>query len=420
MTLINIDYFNPPSWHGTRISDGRIKIRHKKMTVMTINVFHRPHRRPHRWLHALVALAVALSGFLPSAPAHALSRIKDIAEFEGVRENQLVGYGLVVGLDGTGDDVKKKSPFTRESLIGMLERLGVKVNQANADLEPKNVAAVMVTATLPAFARQGAEIDITVSSLGDASSLQGGTLLATPMLGADGEVYAVGQGQLTIGGFKVTGAAETVVRGVPTSGRITRGAIVEREVPFDFKTLQTMKIALRNPDFTTARRITDAINEFVGAGTASTLDSGTVQLNVAQYGGDPTSLITDIEQLPIEPDQQAKVIIDENTGVVVIGQNVRISKVAIAQGNLTIRVTETPQVSQPSPFSATGVTTVVPRTDIQVQEDPNRKLAVLNDGVTLEDLVAGLNSLGVGPRDLISILQSIKSAGAMQADIMVQ
>lgn len=383
-----------------------------------------PHTRPsarRRPLTSLVAaLAVLLTAVLPSGPAQALSRIKDIAEFEGVRENQLVGYGLVVGLDGTGDDVKKKSPFTRESLIGMLERLGVKVNQANADLETKNVAAVMVTATLPAFARQGSEIDVTVSSLGDASSLQGGTLLATPMLGADGEIYAVGQGQLTIGGFKVTGAAETVVRGVPTSGRITRGAIVEREVPFDFSQLQSLKIALRNPDFTTSRRIADAINEFVGAGTATSLDSGTVQLNVAQYGGDPTGLITDIEQLPIEPDQQAKVIIDENTGVVVIGQNVRISKVAIAQGNLTIRVTETPQVSQPSPFSSTGVTTVVPRTNIDIQDDPNRKLAVLNDGVTLEELVAGLNSLGVGPRDLISILQSIKSAGAMQADIMVQ
>jgi flagellar P-ring protein precursor FlgI len=381
-----------------------------------------PHRpgRLRQLTSAFAAAAILLTAIMPVRPAQALSRIKDIAEFEGVRENQLVGYGLVVGLDGTGDDVKKKAPFTRESLIGMLERLGVKVNQANADLEPKNVAAVMVTATLPAFARQGSEIDITVSSLGDATSLQGGTLLATPMLGADGEIYAVGQGQLTIGGFKVTGAAETVVRGVPTSGRITRGAIVEREVPFDFSQLQSLKISLRNPDFTTSRRIADAINEFVGAGTASAMDSGTVQLNVGQYGGDPTALITDIEQLPVEPDQQARVIIDENTGVVVIGQNVRISKVAIAQGNLTIRVTETPQVSQPSPFSNTGVTTVVPRTNIDIQDDPNRKLAVLNDGVTLEELVAGLNSLGVGPRDLISILQSIKTAGAMQADITVQ
>ena len=371
---------------------------------------------------SLVRLGLALCvvvGSLPQ-PAYALSRIKDIADFEGVRENQLVGYGLVVGLDGTGDDVKKKAPFTRESLIGMLERLGVKVNQANADLEPKNVAAVMVTASLPAFSRQGAEIDITVSSLGDATSLQGGTLLATPMLGADGEIYAVGQGQITIGGFKVQGEAELIVRGVPTSGRITRGAIVEREVPFALSQLQTLKVALRNPDFTTSRRIADAINEFVGGGTAYAMDPGTVQLSLANYAGDPAALLTDIEQLPVVPDSLARVVIDENTGVIVIGQNVRISKVAIAQGNLTIRVTETPQVSQPSPFSNTGVTAIVPRTNIDVQEDANRKLAVLQDSVTLEELVAGLNSLGVGPRDLISILQSIKAAGALQADIMVQ
>lgn len=368
----------------------------------------------------LLACCIALATLVLPQAANALSRIKDIAEFEGVRENQLVGYGLVVGLDGTGDDVKKKAPFTRESLIGMLERLGVKVNQANADLEPKNVAAVMVTATLPAFARQGAEIDVTVSSLGDATSLQGGTLLATPMLGADGEIYAVGQGQITIGGFKAQGDAETVVRGVPTSGRITRGGIVEREVPFALSQLQSIKVALRNPDFTTARRIADAINEFVGSGTAYAMDPGTVQLSLSNYAGDPTALLTDIEQLPIAPDQQARVVIDENTGVVVIGQNVRISKVAIAQGNLTIRITETPQVSQPSPFSNTGVTTVVPRTNIDIEEDANRQLAILEDSVTLEELVAGLNSLGVGPRDLISILQSIKSSGALQADIMVQ
>lgn len=391
-------------------------------TAKTSHLADTTHRRglSRGLTGAAFALSVALILLILPHPASALSRIKDIAEFEGVRENQLVGYGLVVGLDGTGDDVKKKSPFTRESLIGMLERLGVKVNQANADLETKNVAAVMVTATLPAFSRQGAEIDVTVSSLGDASSLQGGTLLATPMLGADGEIYAVGQGQITIGGFKAQGEAESIVRGVPTSGRITRGGIVEREVPFALAQLQSIKVALRNPDFTTARRIADAINEFVGGGTAYAMDPGTVQLTLSNYAGDPTALLTDIEQLPIVPDQQARVVIDENTGVVVIGQNVRISKVAIAQGNLTIRITETPQVSQPSPFSNTGVTTVVPRTNIDVEEDADRQLAILEDSVTLEELVAGLNSLGVGPRDLISILQSIKSAGALQADIMVQ
>jgi flagellar P-ring protein precursor FlgI len=377
--------------------------------------------KPRSAFLRLARLGVMLAALAASAiPAGATSRIKDIADFEGVRENQLVGYGLVVGLDGTGDDMKKKAPFTRESLIGMLERLGVKINRDNADLETKNLAAVMVTASLPAFSRQGSEIDVSVSSLGDATSLQGGILLATPLIGADGEVYAVAQGGITIGGFKAAGAAETVVRGVPTSGRIVRGGIVEREIPFELNQLGSIKLSLRNPDFTTAQRISDAINAAVGAGTALPLDGGTVQLNSSQYPGGAAALITNVEQLPVEPDQQARVVIDENTGVIVMGENVRISKVAVAQGNLTIRVTETPQVSQPSPFSSTGVTVVVPRTDIEVQEDRNRKLAVLPTSLTLEQLVTGINSLGVGPRDLISILQSIKASGALQADIVTQ
>lgn len=371
-----------------------------------------------RALAAILVGLLVLPASVWSTPALAVSRIKDIADFEGVRENQLVGYGLVVGLNGTGDDLKKKAVFTRESLIGMLDRLGV--NARSTDLETKNVAAVMVTANLPPFARQGSGIDITVSSLGDATSLQGGTLLVTPMVGADGEIYAVGQGQVTTGGFSAQGQAESVVKGVPTSGRISHGGIVEREVPFDLAALKDVKIALRNPDFTTAQRITDAINGAIGPGSAKTLDSGTVELSLGQRGGDPTSAITSIEQLPIDPDTPARVVIDETTGVIVIGDNVRISKVAIAQGNLTIRVTETPQVSQPSPFSNTGVTQVVPRTNIDVNQDGNRKLEVLKPGVTLEELVAGLNSLGVGPRDMISILQSIKVAGALQADIVVQ
>ena len=363
------------------------------------------------------ALAVALLAPGMIAPAAATSRIKDIADFEGVRENQLVGYGIVVGLNGTGDDLES-AVFTRESLIGMLERLGV--NARDEDLETENVAAVMVTASLPPFARQGAEIDVTISALGDASSLQGGTLLVTPMVGADGEVYAVAQGQITIGGFSATGAAESVLRGVPTSGRIARGAIVEREVPFDLGALPTVNIALRNPDFTTARRIADAINTELDRDVAYPLDSGTVVLNVSMGGGDPAALLTNIETLPIEPDLPAKVVIDENTGVIVMGDTVRISRVAVAQGNLTIRITETPQVSQPNPFSNTGVTVVVPRTNVEVQEDADRKLAVIEPGVTLEELVAGLNSLGVSPRDMISILQTIKTAGALQAELMVQ
>jgi flagellar P-ring protein FlgI len=364
-----------------------------------------------------LALAAALLAPGMIAPAAATSRIKDIADFEGVRENQLVGYGIVVGLNGTGDDLES-AVFTRESLIGMLERLGV--NARDEDLETENVAAVMVTANLPPFARQGAEIDVTISALGDASSLQGGTLLVTPMVGADGEVYAVAQGQITIGGFSATGAAESVLRGVPTSGRIARGAIVEREVPFDLGALPTVNIALRNPDFTTARRIADAINTALDRDVAYPQDSGTVVLNVSMGGGDPAALLTNIETLPIEPDLPAKVVIDENTGVIVMGDTVRISRVAVAQGNLTIRITETPQVSQPNPFSNTGVTVVVPRTNVEVQEDGDRKLAVIEPGVTLEELVAGLNSLGVSPRDMISILQTIKTAGALQADLMVQ
>jgi flagellar P-ring protein precursor FlgI len=381
------------------------------------SVLHKILRQGRHALAMIMISLLALPASVWSTPALAVSRIKDIADFEGVRENQLVGYGLVVGLNGTGDDLKKKAVFTRESLIGMLDRLGV--NARSTDLETKNVAAVMVTANLPPFARQGSGIDVTVSSLGDATSLQGGTLLVTPMVGADGEIYAVAQGQVTTGGFSAQGQAESVVKGVPTSGRISHGGIVEREVPFDIAALKNVKIALRNPDFTTAQRITDAINGSMGVGSAKTLDSGTVELNLGQRG-DPTSAITSIEQLPIDPDTPARVVIDETTGVIVIGDNVRISKVAIAQGNLTIRVTETPQVSQPSPFSNTGVTTVVPRTNINVQQDQGRKLEVLPAGVSLEELVAGLNSLGVGPRDMISILQSIKVAGALQADIVVQ
>lgn len=378
------------------------------------------HRLRAMAKRATVCLAAGLLAISAVTPAQATSRIKDIASFEGVRENQLVGYGLVVGLNGTGDEVKDggKGVFTRESLIGMLERLGV--NARDEDLETNNVAAVMVTTNLPAFARQGSEIDVTVSAMGDATSLQGGTLLVTPMLGADGEVYVVAQGQITIGGFSAGGQAESVLRGVPTSGRIASGGIVEREVPFDIQGLPTLNVALRNPDFTTAMRIADAVNESTGRPVAYARDSGTVVLDVGAGGGDAAALLAEVENLPIEPDQPARVVIDENTGVIVMGENVRINKVAVAQGNLTIRVTETPQVSQPNPFSNTGVTVVVPRTNVDVQEDADRKLAVVDPGVTLDELVAGLNSLGVSPRDMISILQTIKTAGALQADILVQ
>lgn len=371
-----------------------------------------------RLVPMLGRLAFALA-LLPALlnPAQAAVRIKDVVSFEGVRDNMLVGYGIVVGLNGTGDSLQN-SPFTEQSLIGMLERLGVNVR--GDTLRTKNIAAVMVTATLPPFARQGSRIDVTISSLGDATSLRGGTLLVTPLMGADGEVYAVGQGAIQVSGFAAEGAAESVVRGVPTSGAIPNGAIIEREVPFSLDEVAMVRMALRNPDFTTALRVARAINAFVGSGTAEALDPGTVVASIpGRYNGDIVAFIGDIEQLLIEPDQVARVVVDEASGIIVIGQDVRISTVAIAQGNLTIRVTEDPQVSQPAPFSE-GETVIVPNTNIAVDTDEDRRLALLQEGVSLQELVNALNALGVGPRDLISILQAIKAAGALQADLEVR
>ena len=376
----------------------------------------RSNRAASRHVAAL-ALA-ALATFLAFGnTATAQSRIKDIVSFEGVRDNILIGYGLVVGLNGSGDSLTS-NVFTKESLIGMLERLGVRARDNG--LDAKNVAAVMVTATLPAFSRQGTTIDIGVSALGNAKSLLGGTLLVTPLLGADGEVYAVAQGTLAVGGFSAQGQAETVVKGVPTSGRIPNGAIVERELPFKLDDMKRVRLSLRNPDFTTARRVARAINAFVGLPTAKATDNATVVLDLPKtYNGEIVELLTDIEQLQVQPDQVAKVVIDEQSGVIVMGENVRISTVAIAQGNLTIRITETEQVSQPTPFSNTGTTTTVARTAIEVDEGQDRKFAVLPAGVTLQELVRGLNALGIGPRDMITILQAVKASGAMQADIEV-
>ena len=349
--------------------------------------------------------------------AGAVSRIKDITTFEGVRSNMLVGYGLIVGLNGTGDSLSN-SPFTKQSLIGMLERLGVNVRDDS--MKTDNVAAVMVTATLPPFARHGTQIDVTVSALGDAKSLLGGTLLVTPLLGADGEVYAVAQGNPAVGGFSASGKGTTVTKGVPTSARIPNGAIVEREVGFEMVNMKRVKLSLRNPDFTTARRIAQAINAFLGIPSAKALDPGTVMLvGPASYEGNLVALLTDIEQLSVTPDQVARVVIDESSGIIVMGENVRISTVAIAQGNLTIRITETPQVSQPQPFSTTGTTTTVERTEITIDEGEGKKLTVLRSGISLQEFVNGLNALGIGPRDMITILQAVKTAGALQAEIQV-
>lgn len=348
----------------------------------------------------------------------AVSRIKDIADFEGVRDNQLIGYGLIVGLNGTGDNIKSVD-FAKESLISMLDAVGV--NARDGQIKAKNVAAVMVTANLPAFSRQGSRIDVTVSALGDAKNLLGGTLIATPLKGADGEVYAVAQGTVATGAVAVGNQAEgsSVLKGVPTSGRIASGAIIEREIPFKLDSLETMNIALRNPDFTTSRRIADAINAMIGTPIAKSIDPGTVTMTIpSQYQDNIVDLMTKVEQLKIQPDAVAKIVIDEATGIVVIGQDVKINRLAIAQGNLTIKITDIPLVSQPEPFTL-GEQIVIDTNLIDIEEETDAKMKVLDTGINLQELVDGLNTLGVTPRDLISILQAIKASGALQAEIEV-
>ena len=371
------------------------------------------------YVNRLKLLSFIISALLWFGTAHdafASSRIKDIADFEGVRDNQLIGYGLVVGLNGTGDNIKSVD-FAKESIISMLDQIGI--NARDGQLKSKNIASVMVTANLPAFARQGSRIDVIVSALGDAKNLQGGTLIATPLAGADGQIYAVAQGQIAVNAVSAQGANQSLVKGVPTSGKIANGAIVENEIPFVLDDMTSILIALRNPDFTTSRRISDAINANLGLTVAKAMDPGTVAVDVPEeYHGRLVDLMTRIEQLQVQPDQMAKVVIDESSGIVVIGKDVKINRLAIAQGNLTIKITEAPFVSQPLPFSD-GETIVESETFIDVQEDTDSKLTVLNTGVSLQELVDGLNALGVSPRDLISILQAIKASGALQADIEV-
>jgi flagellar P-ring protein precursor FlgI len=361
------------------------------------------------------AVVLALATLLPANPAAATSRIKDLANIEGVRQNQLVGYGLVVGLNGTGDTLNN-IPFTKQSLQAMLERMGVNIR--GATIRTGNVAAVMVTGNLPPFGTQGTRMDVTVSSLGDAKNLMGGTLLVTPLLGADGNVYAVAQGSIAIGGFQAEGAAASVTRGVPTVGRIANGAIIEREIEFALNRLPNVRLALRNADFTTAKRIAAAVNDYLGAKSAEPIDPSTVQLSIPpEFKGNVVAFLTEIEQLQVEPDIAAKIIIDERSGIIVMGRDVRVATVAVAQGNLTVTISESPQVSQPNPLSR-GRTVVTPNSKVGVTED-GKKFAVVRDGVSLQQLVDGLNGLGIGPRDLIGILQAIKAAGAIEADIEV-
>lgn len=344
-------------------------------------------------------------------------RIKDIAALEGVRENQLVGYGLVVGLQGTGDTMRNAA-FSEQSLQTMLERLGINVRDTT--LRTRNVAAVVVTAELPAFAGTGSRIDVNVASLGDAASLRGGTLVVTQLVGANGQVYALAQGPVAVTGYSASGQAESVAKGTPTAGRIPNGALVERELATQLDDIQQLTLKLRNPDFRTAVRITDAINAYAReryrVAVATERDFRSVSLtkprnvSVARF-------IAEIEGLAVRPDSPARIVVDERSGTVVMGSDVRISTVAVTHGNLSIRVTETPVASQPEPFS-NGETTVLPRTQVDTSESGG-KLAIVG-GTDLQTLVRGLNQIGLKPAGIISIVQAMKTAGALQADLIIQ
>ncbi|MDJ0825789.1 MAG: flagellar basal body P-ring protein FlgI [Rhodobacter sp.] len=365
-------------------------------------------------MRALLCLFLfALTGAAAAAPV----RIKDLVEFDGVRGNDLVGYGLVVGLNGTGDGIRN-APFTEEIMSNILERLGV--NVTGEQFRPKNVAAVLVTGELPPFSRSGSQIDVTVSAIGDAKSLLGGTLVMTPLNAADGQIYAVAQGTVIAGGAAAEGDGASVVQGVPTAGVIPSGARVEREIEFDFTGLETIRLALRTPDFTTAGRIETAINSDQGRAVARMLDAGTVLIDIAATGAvSPAHAIGRIENLPVEPQRRARVVVDQRSGTIVLGEDVRISRVAVSQGNLTLRIEETPIVVQPNPFSQ-GETIVVPRTTAGLDEEPGIGLAEVSGGTSLSEVIAGLNALGVSPRDMIDILKSIKAAGALHAEFVVR
>ena len=372
--------------------------------------------------HVIVCLLslfslLASSQYLEASTA----RIKDIVDIEGVRGNDLVGYGLVVGLNGTGDSVNN-SPYTEEALQNMLERLGINISGEN--FRPKNVAAVLVTAVLPAFARTGSKTDVTVSAIGDAKSLLGGTLIMTPLNAPDGQIYAVAQGQILAGGVSAEGAAASITKGVPTAGIIPAGGRIEREVEFIFNDLNSIKLALRTADFTTASRVSNVINKHYQMQCAAMTDPGTVQIDIASLKAQQPNLQTAqimamIENLSISPDNPAKVVVDQRSGTIVMGSDVRISTVAVSQGSLTVKVLETPVVSQPNPF-ADGTTVAVPRTTLGLDEDTEKKITVLQEGPSLSDLVAGLNALGIGPRDMIDILSTIKAAGALHAEFIVR
>jgi len=375
---------------------------------------------------SLVLLLIFVTFISISQNANAESRLKDIASFEGVRDNMLIGYGLVVGLNGTGDKLKNNE-FTTQSLIAFLERQGV--NTRGTELKSKNIAAVTVTATLPPFARVGSKINVSISAMGDAKSLQGGMLLATALYGADSEVYVVSQGAISIAGFEAGGGGTaagggsgtaTITKGVPTNGFIANGGIVEKEINFSLNKMSSLNLSMRNPDLSTAKHVAEAINKHLGVDAAQMIDPATVRLRVPiDYKDNTAGLLAEIENVNVKTDQIAKVVIDEASGTIVMGENVRIDTVAVAQGNLIVKVEENPQVSQPNALSANGTTEITRNVSVSATEE-NSKLTILKHGASLRELIAGLNALGVGPRDLITILQTIKTAGALQAEIIAK
>ena len=366
-------------------------------------------------IFSLIFSTLLLFIYTPEAAAGV--RLKDLVEVEGVRGNDLVGYGLVVGLDGTGDGLRN-IPYTEEALSSLLERLGVNVQ--GEEFRPKNVAAVLVTATLPPFARAGARIDVTVSAIGDATNLTGGMLVMTPLNAADGEIYAVAQGPVLVSGFSAEGDAASVTEGVPTAATIPNGARVERELGFDFREMKNLRLTLRAPDFTTAARVETAINTQFNSPIALMIDSAAIDVAMDSRFRSPAHMVSEIENVEVNPAQKARIVVDQRSGTIVLGSEVRISSVAVAQGNLSIRIRETPGVSQPNPFSRSGETIVVPRTDITVDDAGDQRVALIEENMTLADLVDGLNALGVSPREMIDILKAIKSAGALHAELVLQ
>ena len=365
----------------------------------------------------LLALVIAGAAILATAGADASVRLKDLVEFDGVRGNDLLGYGLVVGLNGTGDSLRN-APFTEDMMSNILERLGV--NVTGEQFRPRNVAAVIVTASLPPFARSGGRVDVSVSAIGDASSLLGGTLVMTPLNGADGTIYAVAQGTIIAGGASIEGQGAREVRGVPTAGTIPMGARVEREVDFELSELKRVRLSLRVPDFSTAARIEQGINRELGRQAARMTDPGTVVLDLGATGmSSAAHALARIENITVSPQTRARVVVDQRSGTIVLGEDVRISRVAVAQGGLTLRVSEEPEVVQPNPF-ARGETVVVPRTNAELEDGEATGLAELRGGTSLSEIVAGLNALGVAPRDMIDILNSINAAGALHAELIVR